>query len=72
MAIKHKIRIKADGTMKEVVLTRASAIHYHCIECSGYSAVEAGRCKVTTCTLWPFRTGGIDPACENVSGAGED
>lgn len=58
MAIKHTIRTK-DGLV-EKPLTRASAIKYHCLECSGFNAKEVRQCPVRNCAVWPFRTGGVD------------
>lgn len=32
-----------------------TAIHKHCMECSGGSRKEVHRCKLERCALWPWR-----------------
>ena len=54
--IKHKIRTKDEG-IKEVSLTPIKAIRNHCLECTGWSAHEVGRCTGKLCNLYPYRLG---------------
>ena len=72
MAIKHIIRVRPAGKLQEKVLTRGSAIYYHCVECCGYSVPEVRECPSKNCALWPFRTGGLDPAFKNDDSIAED
>jgi hypothetical protein len=72
MAVKHMIRVKSDGTMEEKVLTRAEAIHYHCVECCGFNLRMVGSCPVKSCALWPYRTGSIDMTCVTAGSDKED
>ena len=37
--------------------SRAKAVKNKCLECSGHSPTEVTLCAVSTCPLWPFRTG---------------
>jgi hypothetical protein len=71
MAVIHTIRIKSDGTMQEKELTRAEAIHYHCVECVGFNLRMVATCPVKSCALWPYRTGGVDPSCKVAGSADE-
>ena len=58
MAIKHEIRSsKGDGTLREVALTPNKAIHYHCVECVGWSSHEVKECTDNHCALYLFRLG---------------
>lgn len=34
---------------------RAKAIRFHCLDCSGGSVYEVGKCPNTKCPLWEFR-----------------
>jgi len=53
MATKHKVR-KKDGGLKEVSLTRATAIKAFCTECLGWQT-HPRECESYNCTLYPFR-----------------
>ena len=58
MAIKHEIRSsKGNGETRPVELTPNRAIHYHCVECMGWSAREVNECVDPHCPLYPFRMG---------------
>ena len=57
MPIKHKIRMKEDGKLKEVALSPNRAIHFQCIECMGWSSHEVKECTDYHCPLYPFRMG---------------
>jgi len=56
MAIKHTIRTK-DGGTREVMLTRAKAIHLKCVDCSGFMEYEVRKCWDYKCPIYPYRTG---------------
>ena len=53
MAVKHKVRRK-NGKLKEVQLTRSSAIKTFCTECLGWE-IHPKDCESYNCPLWPFR-----------------
>ena len=53
MAIKHKVR-KKNGGLKEVSLTRSTAIKAFCTECLGWQ-IHPKECESYNCPLWPFR-----------------
>ena len=53
MAIKHAVRRKS-GKLKEVQLTRSSAIKAMCTECLGWET-HPKDCESYNCPLWPFR-----------------
>ncbi len=58
MAIKHEIRAsKGNGETRQVELTPNKAIHYHCVECMGWSSHEVKDCSDPHCPLYPFRLG---------------
>jgi len=56
--IKHTIRKNGEGGMKDVRLTKAKAIRYHCVECMGFSYQEIDGCTSPNCALFPYRHGG--------------
>ena len=53
MAIKHTVRRKS-GKLKEVQLTRSTAIKAFCTECLGWE-IHPKDCESYNCPLWPFR-----------------
>ena len=53
MAVKHTVRRKS-GKLKEVQLTRSSAIKAMCTECLGWET-HPKECESYNCPLWPFR-----------------
>ena len=53
MAVKHTVRRKS-GKLKEVQLTRSSAIKAFCTECLGWE-IHPKDCESYNCPLWPFR-----------------
>ncbi len=57
MSIKHHIRSKGNGELREVELTPNRAIRYQCVECMGWSAHEVKECTDQYCSLYPFRMG---------------
>jgi hypothetical protein len=61
MAIKHQIRAKGDGKVREVLLTPTKAIHFWCIECNGFSSHKVKECSDHHCPLWVYRRG-CDPS----------
>lgn len=58
-----------DRDRKAGKLTRERAIHYHCIDCMGYSVQDVAGCQNKECPLWEYRTGTYTPLGEN---AGEE
>ncbi len=44
-------------TTKATIL---QAIRHKCLDCSVYQPAEVRECPVTTCGLWPYRSG-VDP-----------
>ena len=44
-----------------------TAIHRHCMECSGQSRKEVHGCRVTGCALWPWR----EPVSEGIRKSGQ-
>jgi hypothetical protein len=65
MAVKHTFKtLKRRGTPptqwideKTVTmsLTQATAIKFHCMECSGGVTADVGACNIPLCALYPFR-----------------
>jgi hypothetical protein len=55
MSIKHSIRTKSNGKVREVLLTRKKAINCHCAECMGFVNSEIAICSDNHCPLYPFR-----------------
>jgi len=53
MAVKHKVR-RRNGKLKEVQLTRSTAIKTFCTECLGWE-IHPRECESYNCPLWPFR-----------------
>ncbi len=53
MATKHKVRTKAGG-LKDVNLTRSTAIKAFCTECLGWQT-HPRECTAYNCSLYPFR-----------------
>ena len=53
MALKHKVR-RRNGKLKEVQLTRSTAIKTFCTECLGWE-IHPRECESYNCPLWPFR-----------------
>lgn len=48
---------KKDYTKKENLLPARKAIKEHCLGCCGWSRIEVRDCEITSCPLWPYRTG---------------
>jgi len=53
MAVKHKVRTR-DAGLKEVNLTRSTAIKTFCTECMGWQS-HPKDCVSYNCALYPFR-----------------
>ena len=60
MAVKHTFKVLDKLITKS--LTRSAAIKEFCLDCSGGSRTERRDCNVTTCPLYPYRTGSVDPS----------
>lgn len=43
--------------MEQKRLTRKEAIKSKCLDCSCGKREEVRRCTLTSCPLWPYRTG---------------
>ncbi len=43
--------------MQEKIRRPLQAIRQECLECSGYKPEEVLKCKITECSLYPFRMG---------------
>lgn len=56
---------KIDRDRRNGKMTRAKAIHYHCIDCMGYQSYEVKKCANTNCPLWEFRMGTKTPLRES-------
>lgn len=52
---KDILQRKIDRDRRNGKMTRAKAIHYHCIDCMGYQSYEVKKCANTNCPLWEFR-----------------
>jgi hypothetical protein len=56
-----KHTIKADnGKTRQVDYSssgRAKAIHYFCVECTGFNPMQVKGCTALTCPLFPYRIG---------------
>jgi hypothetical protein len=63
--LKHEIRADGIGNFKTVRLTPVKAIHYHCVECMGFSAREVHGCTAPYCALYPYRIGKRPKDIEN-------
>lgn len=49
-----KVKTKLPAEVRKYK-TPLSAIHKHCLECSGNSREEVKHCPITHCALWTFR-----------------
>jgi hypothetical protein len=55
MAVQHTWKVI--GKEYTGMITMGKAIRQHCIDCSGGYRLEVNRCHITTCALYPFRSG---------------
>lgn len=71
---KDILQRKIDRDRRNGKMTRAKAIHYHCIDCMGYQSYEVKKCANTNCPLWEFRMGTKTPLWESTreEPAGQD
>jgi hypothetical protein len=57
MAIKHHIRSRGNGELREVELSPSRAIRFYCKECTGWSVREVRECPDQHCPLHLYRMG---------------
>ena len=53
-----QISIGSSSALRRAMTTKASLlrqIRAHCLECAGRSPSEVRKCRLQTCSLWPFR-----------------